>query len=183
MPLETASAPMACRATSASGSVIRGSTTRATGFSGHRVGRRCIACAPCTTLSLPQYAGKPFDPSFFMYCEDVDLNWRAGLSGYETAFAPDAVVYHHLSATAGGPLASYYVGRNMLAVLMKDVPGPVLRRHSRRDSGSANAVRMAKRAPWAGTCGAGAASGAGCGIGDGASDDPGAAGSHSEPDV
>lgn len=81
-------------------------------------------------LSLPQYAGQPFDPSFFMYCEDVDLNWRAGLSGYETAFAPDAVVYHHLSATAGGPLASYYVGRNMLAVLLKDVPGPVLRRHA-----------------------------------------------------
>jgi len=78
-------------------------------------------------LSLPQYAGMPFDTSFFMYCEDVDLNWRAVLAGYETAFAPDAVVYHHLSATAGGPLASYYVGRNMLAVLFKDVPGPILR--------------------------------------------------------
>ncbi len=39
-----------------------------------------------------------------------------------TAFAPDAIVYHHLSATAGGPLASYYIGRNMLAVLVKDVP-------------------------------------------------------------
>ena len=57
-----------------------------------------------------------------MYCEDVDLNWRARLAGFETAFAPDAVVYHHLSATAGGSLASYYVGRNMLAVLIKDVP-------------------------------------------------------------
>jgi len=80
-------------------------------------------------LSLPQYAGTPFDSTFFMYCEDVDLNWRAVISGYETAFAPNAVVYHHLSATAGGPLASYYVGRNMLAVLLKDAPGPILRRH------------------------------------------------------
>lgn len=75
--------------------------------------------------------GTPYDASFFMYCEDVDLNWRARLAGFETAFAPDAVVYHHLSATAGGPLASYYVGRNMLAVLIKDVPSPILRRHWR----------------------------------------------------
>jgi GT2 family glycosyltransferase len=73
--------------------------------------------------------GTPYDASFFMYCEDVDLNWRARLAGYETAFAPDATVYHHLSATGGGTLASYYVGRNILAVLVKDVPGPILRRH------------------------------------------------------
>lgn len=73
--------------------------------------------------------GAPYDESFFMYCEDVDLNWRARLAGFETAFAPDAIVYHHLSATAGGPLASYFVGRNLLAVLMKDVPAPLLRRY------------------------------------------------------
>jgi GT2 family glycosyltransferase len=75
--------------------------------------------------------GDPFDASFFMYCEDVDLNWRAKLAGYRTAFAPDAVVYHHLSATGGGRLASYYVGRNTLAVLVKDVPATLLRRHWR----------------------------------------------------
>lgn len=76
--------------------------------------------------------GMPFDESLFMYCEDVDLNWRARLVGYETAFAPDAVVFHHLSATAGGSLASYYVGRNMLAVLVKDLPGTLVRRYWRR---------------------------------------------------
>ena len=76
-------------------------------------------------------AGTPFDEAFFMYCEDVDLNWRARLAGYRTAFAPDAVVYHHLSATGGGDLASYYVGRNTLAVLVKDVPATLLRRHWR----------------------------------------------------
>jgi len=80
-------------------------------------------------LSVDNTTGIPFDTSFFMYCEDVDLNWRANLYGYETAFAPDAVVYHHLSATAGGVLASYYVGRNMIAVLVKDVPSALLRRH------------------------------------------------------
>jgi len=86
--------------------------------------RRAALAALSDTL-----LGTPFDESFFMYCEDVDLNWRARLAGYETAFAPDAVVFHHLSATAGGTLASYYVGRNMLAVLLKDVPGTLLRRY------------------------------------------------------
>ena len=75
--------------------------------------------------------GTPLDESFGMYCEDVDLAWRARLAGYETAFAPDAIVYHHVSATAGGPLASYLVGRNMLAVIAKDMPAPLLLRHWR----------------------------------------------------
>ncbi|MBN1401265.1 MAG: glycosyltransferase family 2 protein, partial [Anaerolineae bacterium] len=47
---------------------------------------------------------------FFMYCEDVDLNWRAQLAGWRCVYAPRAVVYHHLSATGGGALSSYYVG-------------------------------------------------------------------------
>lgn len=73
--------------------------------------------------------GHVFDPDFFMYCEDVDLGWRLRLLGYAVIFVPSAVVYHRLSATGGGPLASYYVARNSLAVLMKNVPGPILRRN------------------------------------------------------
>ena len=73
--------------------------------------------------------GAVFDPDFFAYCEDVDLNWRLRLLGYEIVYAPDAVVYHRLSATGGGPLASYRVARNSLAVIVKDVPGPLLRRY------------------------------------------------------
>ena len=70
-----------------------------------------------------------FDEDFFMYCEDVDLNWRAQLAGYRCVFAPRAVVYHRLSATGGGALASFYTGRNTLWVLFKDYPGPLLRQH------------------------------------------------------
>ncbi len=70
-----------------------------------------------------------FDESFFMYCEDVDLNWRAQLAGWGCWYTPDAVVYHKLSATGGGPIASYYTGRNTLWVVAKDVPGALLRRH------------------------------------------------------
>jgi GT2 family glycosyltransferase len=64
-----------------------------------------------------------------MYCEDVDLNWRAQLVGGRCVFAPGARVYHRLSATGGGPLASYWVGRNLLLILAKDVPRPLLRRY------------------------------------------------------
>jgi GT2 family glycosyltransferase len=70
-----------------------------------------------------------FDESFFMYCEDVDLNWRAQLAGWRCWYAPQAVVYHKLSATGGGPIASYYTGRNTLWVIAKNYPGPLLRKY------------------------------------------------------
>ncbi len=71
------------------------------------------------------------DEELFMYLEDVDLNWRAQLAGYRVVFAPDAVVYHHLSATGGGVIASYYTGRNTIFVLAKNLPGSIFRRHWR----------------------------------------------------
>jgi GT2 family glycosyltransferase len=70
-----------------------------------------------------------FDEAFFMYCEDVDMAWRAQLAGYPCAFAPRAIVYHRLSATGGGRIASYYTGRNTIYVIAKDVPTSLLRRH------------------------------------------------------
>lgn len=70
-----------------------------------------------------------FDEDLFMYLEDVDLNWRAQLAGYRVIFAPQAVVYHHLSATGGGVIASYYTGRNTLFVLAKVLPGFIFRRY------------------------------------------------------
>ena len=70
-----------------------------------------------------------FDEDLYMYLEDVDLNWRAQLAGYRAVFAPRAVVYHHLSATGGGVIASYYTGRNTIFMLAKDLPAPLFRRH------------------------------------------------------
>ena len=70
-----------------------------------------------------------FDERLFMYLEDVDLAWRLRLVGWDAVFAPAARLYHHLSATGGGALASYYVGRNTIWVIAKDMPGPLIRRH------------------------------------------------------
>ncbi|MDI7274450.1 MAG: glycosyltransferase family 2 protein [Anaerolineae bacterium] len=69
------------------------------------------------------------DESLFMFCEDVDLAWRAQLAGWRCIYVPTAVVYHHVSATGGGATASYYTGRNTIWVLARDLPGPLWRRH------------------------------------------------------
>lgn len=70
-----------------------------------------------------------FDPRLWMYLEDVDLAWRLQLLGWRCIYAPQARVYHQLSATGGGVLASFYTGRNTLWVIARNWPGPLLRRH------------------------------------------------------
>lgn len=71
-----------------------------------------------------------FDDDFFFSCEDMDLAWRAQLSGYRCIYTPDAVVYHHLAATGGGTTASFYDGRNTIWILVKDYPTALWRKHT-----------------------------------------------------
>jgi GT2 family glycosyltransferase len=91
-----------------------------------------------------------FDEDLFMYIEDVDLNWRAQLAGYRAVFAPQAVVYHQLSATGGGAIASYYTGRNTIFVLAKDVPGFLFRRHWRAMLAAQLNIAVAALRAWRG---------------------------------
>jgi len=67
------------------------------------------------------------DEDFFFSCEDVDLAWRAQLAGWRCIYTPHAVVYHKLSATGGGPTASFYDGRNFIYLLLKNYPGDLWR--------------------------------------------------------
>ena len=92
-----------------------------------------------------------FEEAFFMYCEDVDLNWRVQLAGWRCLYSPDAVVYHHLSATGGGTLASYYVGRNALWVIARDYPSELLRRDWRRILGAQWRIAREALRAWRGT--------------------------------
>ena len=73
-----------------------------------------------------------FDEEFFSFCEDVDLAWRAQLAGWKCIYVPQAVVYHKLSATGGGKIASYYCGRNFIYVMAKNYPTTLLKKHWRR---------------------------------------------------
>jgi GT2 family glycosyltransferase len=46
-------------------------------------------------------AGEYYDEDFFMFWEDFDIGWRAGLLGLKAHFAPAAIAYHFRSATLG----------------------------------------------------------------------------------
>jgi GT2 family glycosyltransferase len=91
-----------------------------------------------------------FDEDFVGYCEDVDLGWRAQLAGYRCVFVPSAVIYHRLSATGGGPVASFYTGRNTISVIVKDVPGELIRRHWRRMAAAQARVTFDALRAWRG---------------------------------
>jgi N-acetylglucosaminyl-diphospho-decaprenol L-rhamnosyltransferase len=48
-----------------------------------------------------------FDPSYFMYCEDMDLCRRLGEAGWANVYAPSAVVTHtggHATRRSAGPM-------------------------------------------------------------------------------
>jgi GT2 family glycosyltransferase len=72
-----------------------------------------------------------FDDDFGSYCEDVDLGWRAQLAGYRCVYAPRAVLYHKVSATGKGTIRSFYVARNTIWMLIKNLPVHVWHRHQR----------------------------------------------------
>ncbi len=72
------------------------------------------------------------DDDFFFSMEDVDLAWRAQLAGWRVLYTPAAIVYHHLSATGGGVTASYYDGRNLIFVLIKNYPAALWRKYGLR---------------------------------------------------
>ncbi len=69
-----------------------------------------------------------FDEDFFLYSEDTDLGLRARWAGWRCLYAPDAVVEHRYSHSAGraSPLKAYYVERNRLFLLVKNFPAYAL---------------------------------------------------------
>jgi len=71
----------------------------------------------------------PFDEQFGMYCEDVDLAFRAQLRGYRCVYAPRALVRHRLGASTPSDVASYLCGRNFVWLLARDAPEEWWRRH------------------------------------------------------
>jgi GT2 family glycosyltransferase len=64
------------------------------------------------------------DENFFLYDEDVDLNFRAQLAGWKCAYVPTAVAYHVTHATSRrlSDLHVYYHTRNLEFVWIKNMP-------------------------------------------------------------
>lgn len=72
-----------------------------------------------------------FDASYFVFLEDVDLAWRARMAGWRAMYVPEAVVWHHHSATArhGSRFKYFHVGRNRVRLIARNAHSQQLRRH------------------------------------------------------
>jgi GT2 family glycosyltransferase len=71
------------------------------------------------------------DGRIFLYLDDVDVGWRATMAGWRTLYAPDAVVWHHHSATTrhGSAFKYFHVGRNRVRLLARNADtGHLVRR-------------------------------------------------------
>jgi GT2 family glycosyltransferase len=69
-----------------------------------------------------------FDEDYFLYCEDADLCLRMLLDGYRGLYVPAPEAYHVRGGTAdrNSEMTSYFLFRNGLVTLLKDMPAPVL---------------------------------------------------------
>lgn len=66
-----------------------------------------------------------FDEAHFAYLEDLDIGWRARLSGYINRYVPDAVVCHAGSASSGSAYNLFKVrhaSQNSVYVIGKNMP-------------------------------------------------------------
>ncbi|HEX2913901.1 MAG TPA: glycosyltransferase family 2 protein [Chloroflexia bacterium] len=68
------------------------------------------------------------DQDFFLYAEDLDLNYRAHLAGYRCLYVPSAIAYHRVSAAASriSALAARLASRNAILAIAKNWPGLLL---------------------------------------------------------
>jgi GT2 family glycosyltransferase len=75
--------------------------------------------------ALPDARRGFFDERFYMYYEDVDVCFRALVTGWDAWFVPDAVAYHMGSVSSkkrGSIFSMRMVARNQSAVTIKNLP-------------------------------------------------------------
>ena len=63
-----------------------------------------------------------WDPRYRMYCEDIDLNYRAAKAGWERWYVPEALVHHDYAAVIDKTFLSRHTlwhARAMLRFLRK----------------------------------------------------------------
>lgn len=61
-----------------------------------------------------------FDNDFFAYLEDVDLDWRLRLAGFNSYFVSDAICYHIRGATTNNKFRTNQALRNRLFLIIKN---------------------------------------------------------------
>jgi N-acetylglucosaminyl-diphospho-decaprenol L-rhamnosyltransferase len=67
-----------------------------------------------------------FDPTYFMYCEDMDLCRRLGEAGWDNVYVPSSVITHlggHATSRAAGPMQREH-HRALFRYLSRQYAGP-----------------------------------------------------------
>jgi GT2 family glycosyltransferase len=82
----------------------------------------CAAAALYRKKMIDRIGG--FDEDFFLIQEDVDLSFRAQLSGHQCIYIPAAVAFHGVSSSIvkNSPISVYYGHRNLEWVWLKNMP-------------------------------------------------------------
>lgn len=73
-----------------------------------------------------------WDWRYFIYCDDADWSLRFAKAGWRVVLNLDAVVYHTPWLMKLTPQRLYYAQRNAAWMMQKVLPGPLLRRVTRR---------------------------------------------------
>lgn len=66
-----------------------------------------------------------FDENHFAYLEDIDIGYRAKISGFRNYFEPEAIVYHAGSAVSGSRYNEFKVrlsSKNSIYLIYKNMP-------------------------------------------------------------
>jgi GT2 family glycosyltransferase len=89
----------------------------------------CAGAAFYRRAMLDEIGG--FDCGYFLYLDDADVAWRARMAGWRALYVPDAVVWHHHSATTkhGSSFKYFHVGRSRVRLLAKNADRRQLLRH------------------------------------------------------
>ena len=67
-----------------------------------------------------------FDPSYFIFSDDIDVGWRTTLGGYRIVYVPTSKVFHKSGGTtprSGGKFSSnvvFHVTKNKISMLIKN---------------------------------------------------------------
>jgi GT2 family glycosyltransferase len=85
------------------------------------------SCAICIKREMLEKVGL-LDPSFFIYYDEMDWCVRAQRSGYALVYVPGAKIWHKVSASMkqDSPRTAYYMNRNTLLFLRKELQGRAL---------------------------------------------------------
>ncbi len=95
----------------------------------------CFAAALCRRAAIEDLLkndGTFFDKDFFIYAEDLDVDFRLQWRGWRSLYVADSIVYHKGSQSTKDEkaLPIYYSRKNELSVMAKNIPISFLIKYS-----------------------------------------------------